>query len=65
MDDLTSQTIKYIIAFIAVAIVLGTVGALALSCGVLIAGAVCFLVTGMIIGTLLGIAIANIDVGEG
>lgn len=64
MDNPVIQTIKVIIIIIAAAIVIGTIGALALSYHVLVAGAVCFLIAGILIGTLIGVFISNIGIEE-
>lgn len=64
MDNPIMQTIKVIIMIIAAAIIVGTIGALALSYRVLIAGAVCFLIAGILIGTLIGIFVSSIGIEE-
>ncbi len=65
MDNPILQTIKIITMFIAGAIILGTIGALALAYGVAIAGAVCFLIAGILIGVLIGTFLQSIVIEEG
>ena len=64
MDELIVQTIKLVATLLMVALVLGTLGALALSYGVVIAGAVCFLIAGILVGVLIGIFISNLGVED-
>ena len=64
MDELIVQTIKLVATLLMVALVLGTLGALALSNGVVIAGAVCFLIAGILVGVLIGIFISNLGVED-
>lgn len=64
MDNPIIQTIKFIILLLVTAIGLGTLGALALSRGVIIAGAVCFLIAGILIGILVGLLISGIGEEE-
>lgn len=61
MDNPITQTIKIIAMLIAAAIILGTIGALALAYKVLIAGAVCFLIAGILIGILIGVFISSLE----
>ncbi len=62
MDNLIIRTIKLVSALVLASIVIGTIGALALSYGVVIAGAVCFLIAGILIGVLLGVLFSEISV---
>lgn len=64
MNNSLLQTIKIIIMLIVASIILGTIGALALSYRVLVAGAVCFLIAGILVGVLLGIFLSSIGVEE-
>ena len=64
MDNPILQTIKIITMFIAGAIILGTIGALALAYRVAIAGAVCFLIAGILIGVLIGTFLQSIVIEE-
>lgn len=58
------QTIKIIVMLIVAAIIIGTIGALALTYKVLVAGAVCFLIAGILVGVLLGIFLSSIGIEE-
>lgn len=62
MENPVVQTIKVISLLIISAIILGTIGALALSCNILIAGAVCFLIAGILVGVLIGMFLSNMEV---
>ena len=61
MDNPIAQTIKITAMLIIASIILGTIGALALAYKVLIAGAVCFLIAGILVGILLGIFISSLE----
>lgn len=65
MDNLIIQAIKMIAMLVLATIVIGMIGALALSYGALIAGAVCFLIAGIVLGVLLGIFLSGLYVEEG
>lgn len=60
MDNPILQTIKITAMLIAAAITLGTIGALALTYKVLIAGAVCFLIAGILVGILIELFISSL-----
>ena len=60
MENPVIHVIKFVIMLIISSIGLGTLGALALSHGISIAGAACFLIAGMMIGVLVGLFISNI-----
>ena len=64
MDEMIIKTIKLVAILLMVPIILGTFGALALSYGILVAGAVCFLIAGIVIGVLVGVFISNIEVED-
>ena len=61
MDNPIFQTIKITVMLVVSAIILGTIGALALAYKVIIAGAVCFLIAGILVGILLGVFISNLE----
>lgn len=58
------QLIKIITMLIATSIILGTIGALALSYGVIIPGAVCFLIAGILVGILIGTFLSSLVIEE-
>ena len=61
MQNTANNIIRTIIAMLLVALVIGSLGATALSIGELIAGATCFIVTGFMLGILFGYFVASID----
>lgn len=61
MENPITQTIKIIAMLVIASIILGTIGALALAYKVLIAGAVCFFIAGILVGILLGVFISNLE----
>ena len=56
------QVIKIVTILVFAAIVLGTIGAMNLSEGAIVLGAVCFLTAGILAGILIGVFISSIIV---
>ena len=61
MQNTANNIIKIIIAMLLVALVIGVLGATALSIGELIAGAACYIIAGFMLGILFGYFVASID----
>ena len=53
--------IKSMIELLLGAIIIGSIGAFALTMNFRIAGAVCFLIAGFLFGLIIGFVIANVD----
>ena len=60
------DVVKTIVVILLMTLAFGTVGAIALTKNVVIAGAVCFLIVGFLLGTLFGFFVANLEAdGDG